>query len=114
MNERSAALAASSNCCSSFGLTPLSPSDTLRAHSTYSILRLTDQSVGGLAPIDRRLLVLSASLSILALGDLLAASSICLRFLAAFGRLLSSVTSSTIDATSSPNVRESVLSGPQN
>ena len=48
---------------------------------------------GGLAATARRLLVLSASLSILALGLLATAVSICMSFLWAFGRLLSSVTS---------------------
>jgi hypothetical protein len=80
VNDRSAAWAASSNCRSSFGLTPLSPSATFRAHSTYSILRLTDQSAGGLAAIARRLLVLSASLSSLARVLLPAAPSIFVRF----------------------------------
>src|ERR1700730_19166408 len=104
LNDRSAARAASSNCSSSCELTPRRPATTFRANSTYSTLRLTDQSEGGLAAIARKLLVLSASLSILALGLLIDAVSICMSFLFALGRLLSSVTSTTIDATSSPNV----------
>jgi hypothetical protein len=48
LNDRSAARAASSNCSSSLGLTPRRPAATFRANCTYSILRLTDQSEGGL------------------------------------------------------------------
>src|SRR5262249_12502602 len=102
LNDRSAALAASSNCSSSFELMPRRPAATFRANSTYSILRFTDQSEGGLAATARKLLVLSASLSILALGDFADAVSICMSFRFALGRLLSSVTSITIDATWAP------------
>jgi hypothetical protein len=60
----------------------------------------TDQSDGALAAIARGLLILSASLRILALELLVAAVLTCSSFLSAFGRLLSSVTSSTSEATS--------------
>src|SRR5215212_3559766 len=66
LKERSAVSAASSNCASSLPFTPLSLAATFRAHSTYSALRSTDQSAGGLAVIARRLLVLSPSFSTLA------------------------------------------------
>src|SRR5271169_818047 len=85
LNDRSAAAAASSNWSSSFRLVPRRPLATSLAQRTYSILRLTDQSEGGLAAIAWRLLVLSASFSILALTLFVAAVSTCLSFLSALG-----------------------------
>src|SRR5215467_14020281 len=85
LNERSAARAASSNCSSRLSLATLSPAASFRANSTYSILRLTDQLEGAFAATARKLLVLSASLSILALGLFVDAVSISMIFLLAFG-----------------------------
>src|SRR3954464_8121144 len=64
--ELSASAAALSNCCSSQGDTPRRPFTTSRAHPTYSNLRFTDQWGAGLNIMARMLLVLSASLMILA------------------------------------------------
>jgi hypothetical protein len=99
LNDRSATRAASSNCASIFRFTPRRPSATFRAHFTYSILRLTDQSEGGLAASARRLLVLSASFNTLAFALFPGAVSTCLHFRVALGTLLSSVTSATREAT---------------
>ena len=55
--DRSASFAAWSNSCSNHSDTPISPSETFRAHSTYSSRRLTDQSGGGLAAMALKLLL---------------------------------------------------------
>jgi hypothetical protein len=90
--DRSASFAAWSNSCSSHSDTPISPSETFRAHSTYSSRRLTDQSGGGLAAMALKLLVLSASLRIFARCDFSCECSIWSRFRSCFSRFLSSVT----------------------
>jgi hypothetical protein len=54
----------------------------------YSSLRFTDQSGDGLAVTARRLLVLSASLMILARSDFVGAVLTCKRFRSCFSRLL--------------------------
>src|SRR3954471_9834458 len=86
--EASAASAALSNSPSSHSFAPRRPETTSRAQATYSSLRFTEQSGDGLAVIALRLLVLSASLMILARSDFLDAVSTCLRFRTALSRLL--------------------------
>src|SRR3954465_15333772 len=75
--EASAASAALSNSPSSHSFAPRRPETTSRAQATYSSLRFTDQSGDGLAVIALKLLVLSASLMILARSDFLDALSTC-------------------------------------
>ena len=88
----SASFAACSNSRSSHWETPVSPTEPRRAQPTYSSRRLTEHPREGLVAIALRLLVRSASLSILARFDFLSERSTWSRFRSCFSRLLSSVT----------------------
>src|SRR5262245_43014075 len=100
---RRASITAPSNARSSAAFSPRQPATTCSAQSTYSAIRTTSQSDGGLCASARTLLILSAILMRRARSLLTAAVATCRDLRSALGRLLSSVTSATRPAMSGPN-----------
>src|SRR5258708_11888871 len=93
-----------SNSAFSFGFGDGNPSTTCFAQSKYWRRRSWFQSAGGLWRTERRLEILSASLSVCPRGDFLGAFATCSALRAAFGSVLSSVTSATRSAMSDPKL----------